>query len=103
MEKIRKGDTVIIAKGKDRGKSGKVIRIFPRTKRLIVEGIALQSRHRRPRKAGEKGQRVTIPGPIAVGNVRLLCPSCGKATRVGFQLTGTVKQRVCKKCGATIP
>ena len=102
MMKIRKGDTVVVATGKDRGKSGKVIRAFPRTGRLIIEGIALQSRHRRPRKSGEKGQKVTIPGPVAVSSVRLLCGGCGKATRVGFRVTGTVKQRICRKCGATL-
>lgn len=96
--KIKKGDTVYVRRGKDRGKQGTVLRVFSREGRVLVEGIGLQIRHRRPRRSGEKGQRVTIPGPIAIANVQVLCPSCGKPTRIAFRQTGEEKQRVCKKC-----
>ena len=100
--KLKKGDTVRVMIGKDRGKTGKVLRVVPYAQRLMVEGVALQKRHRRPRKQNEKGQRVEVPALIATANVRLVCPSCNKPTRVGFQHSDNVKHRVCKKCGATI-
>lgn len=100
--KIRKGDTIAIMTGKDRGKTGKVLRVFPRENRILVGGAALQTRHRRARRAREKGQRVTIPGPIALSNVKVVCGSCGKPTRVGFQIGESVKLRVCRKCGSTL-
>lgn len=98
--KIKKGDTVMIAIGKDRGKQGKVLRVAPKERMVYVEGAVLQIRHRRPRRAREKGERVTIPGPIAVANVRFVCPSCGKPTRVGAAVAEGAKRRSCKKCGS---
>jgi len=100
--KIRKGDTVMVMTGKDRGKTGKVLRVVPKQARLLVEGVALQTRHRRPRKANEKGQRVSIPGLISSSNVRIICSSCNKPARIGLQASGTTKQRICKRCGATV-
>ncbi len=100
--KIKKGDTVLVQVGKDRGKTGKVLAVFPREGRLIVEGRNIVKKHVRPRRAGEKGQRILVPAPMPVARVMLLCPSCGKATRVGIQrpADGT-RQRQCKKCQAT--
>ena len=68
--KIKKGDTVLIIKGKDRGKKGKILRAFPREKRIIIEGINLKKKHIRPRKTGEKGEIVTVPGFINVSNAQ---------------------------------
>ncbi|MCH7905343.1 MAG: 50S ribosomal protein L24 [Armatimonadetes bacterium] len=102
MLKIKKGDTIYVITGKDRGKTGKVLRVSPTKGRIMVEGIALQTRHRRPRRAGEKGQRVTIPGMVDISNVKLLCATCNKPTRVGMHIEGGRKQRVCKKCGASV-
>lgn len=100
--KVRKGDMVLVQVGKDRGKSGKVLAVFPREGRLIVEGRNIVKKHVRPRRAGEKGQRIEVPAPMPVARVMLLCPSCGKATRVGIQRpAGGSRQRQCKKCRAT--
>ena len=102
--KIKSGDTVLIQVGKDRGKTGKVLRVFPRVERLIVEGRNIVKKHVRPRRAGEKGQRVEVPAAMPVARVMLVCPSCQKATRVGLQRTPEGRrERRCKKCRVVIP
>lgn len=102
--KIRKGDSVLVMTGKDRGKTGKVLAAFPREGRLLVEGRNMVKKHLRPRRRGEKGQRVEVPAPVPVSRVMLVCPSCGKATRVGIvRAPGAARQRQCKKCRATFP
>jgi len=100
--KIRKGDQVLIISGKDKGRKGKVIEASPKEGRIVVEGINLRKKHMRPKKAGEKGQIVELPGPLSVSNVKLICPKCKKATRVGYKLEGEKKYRGCKKCGQEI-
>jgi large subunit ribosomal protein L24 len=100
--KIKKGDTVLVISGKWRGKTGKVLRAFPREFKVLVEGVNIVKKHQRPRRAGEKGQIVEIPKPIHVSKVKLVCPSCKKATRVGYKIEGDEKFRICKKCGAKI-
>lgn len=97
--KIRKGDIVLIISGKDRGKTGKVLRAFPGGFKVVVENVNIRKKHTRPKKGGEKGQIVRIPAPINVSNVKLLCPKCGKATKVGYRIEGNKKYRICKKCG----
>ena len=100
--KIKKGDTVLVISGKWRGKTGKVLRAFPRELKVLVEGVNIVKKHQRPRRTGEKGQIVEIPKPIPVSKVKLVCPSCKKATRVGYKIEGDKKFRICKKCGAKI-
>jgi len=97
--KIRKGDTVLIISGKDRARKGKVLKAFPKERKILVEGINLRKKHQRPKRAGEKGQIIQMPAPIDVSNVKLICPKCGKATRVGYKIVEKKKIRVCKKCG----
>lgn len=98
--KIRKGDTVLIISGKDRGKKGKVLEALPKEGRILVEGVNLMKKHRKPKKTGEKGQIIQLPKPIDVSNVKLTCPKCGKPTRIGHKLTEDKKKyRICKKCG----
>ncbi len=96
--KIKKGDQVQILAGKDRGKRGKVLRVIPSMEKIVVENINLVKRHRRPRKSGEKGQRVEIPAPIPACNTLVVCRHCGKPSRVGYKITGREKNRICKKC-----
>lgn len=96
--KIRKNDQVLIISGKDKGKKGKVIKVLPKESRIIVEGVNLRKKHVRPKRAGEKGQIVLIPGKIDVSNVKLICPKCAKATRVGYKIEDKRKFRICKKC-----
>lgn len=69
---------------------------------MIVEGVNLRKKHVRPKKTGEKGQIVQLPGPFDISNTKLICSKCGKATRVGYRLSGKDKFRVCKKCGQEI-
>lgn len=96
--KIRQGDTVLIISGKDRGKKGKVLTSFPKAGRIIVEGVNLRKKHRRPRKSGEKGQIIHFPGAIDISNVKIICPKCGRATRLGYKIAENKKHRICKKC-----
>lgn len=100
--KIKKQDTVLIIAGKDKGKKGKVLEAFPKIEKLLVEGVNLRKKHQKPKKQGEKGQIISMPGLLSSSNVKLVCPKCGKATRVGFKKTEKLKLRVCKKCNQEI-
>lgn len=100
--KIRTGDNVKILSGKDRGKTGKVLKVFSKENKATVEGLNLVKRHTKPRRQGEKGQRVSIPAPINISNLMLVCPKCSKAARVGYKVNADNKFRVCKKCKSEI-
>ena len=98
---IRKSDTILVISGKDRGKSGKVIRAMPKDSRVVVEGVNVVMRHRR-QQGRQKGQRVSLPMAIDRSNVMLLCPHCSKPTRLGIRVSGDTKQRMCKRCNEAI-
>jgi large subunit ribosomal protein L24 len=108
--KIRKGDTVEILTGKDRGKRGKVLETIPTQGRVLVEGRNLVKRHERARPvAGTRGAQmtpggvITKPAPLDASNVGLVCPSCSKVTRIGYTVrTDGTKVRACKKCSSQI-
>jgi len=107
--KIKKNDKVQIIAGKDNGKIGKVLQVFPEVSRISVEGLNLLIKHLRPRKEGEKGQRIEFPAPLNASNLMLVCPKCDKPTRVGYMISETSgenskksKVRVCKKCKQVI-
>lgn len=100
--KIRTNDMVKIMGGKDKGKTGKVIQVFSDRGLVVVEGLNQLVKHMKPRRQGEKGQKVQFAAPLPASRVALLCKSCGKNTRVGFRLTGETKIRVCKKCGQEV-
>lgn len=100
--KIHKNDTVLIISGKDRNKKGKILDVFAKEGRIVVEGANIQKKHIRPKKSGEKGQIIQKPAPISVSNVKLICSKCGKAARVGYKIEGKKKYRICKKCGQEI-
>ncbi len=102
MSKIKKNDQVKIISGKDKGKTGKVLRVFPTEEKILVEGLNLRKKHMKPRKEGEKGQRIEIPGKLNISNIMLVCPKCGKDTRVGYKIVEKNKFRFCKKCQAEI-
>lgn len=104
--KVKTGDKVFIRKGKDRGKTGKIIQVFPERDKVVVEGINMMKRHIRPQRRGEKGQVIEFSCPISVANVTFLCPKCEKQTRIGVKAVQepsgkTKKMRVCKKCNET--
>lgn len=101
--KIKKNDNVLVVKGKDRNKTGKVLKIFPKNKKAVVGGINIIKRHRRPRKSGEKGQIMSIEAPLMVENLMIICPKCGKPSRAGYKkLENGEKVRICKKCDQEI-
>ncbi|MEK7557501.1 MAG: 50S ribosomal protein L24 [Patescibacteria group bacterium] len=100
--RVKTGDTVRVLRGKDRGKKGKILAVFPREERVLVEGISMVFRHVRPRRAGEKGQRVQVAAPVPVSRVQLVCSSCKKGTRVGVRFEGDTRVRFCKQCEAVI-
>jgi len=99
---IRKGDKVTVIKGKDKGKSNKVIRVVPKDSTLVVSELNLRKKTIRPKKQGEKGQVVDVPWPMRIENVMLVCSSCTRPTRVGHRDEGDTKVRYCKKCKAVI-
>ena len=100
--KIKKGDNVIIISGKDRGKTGKVSRVFPKRSMLLIENANIRKRHQKPRKAGAKGQILSIATPLHASNVMLVDSKTGKRTRVGMKMVDGKKVRIAKKSGATI-
>jgi large subunit ribosomal protein L24 len=114
--KVRKGDVVRVLRGKDAGKQGRVVESLPKQGRVVVENINVVKRHRRPRPISNTtgmggpsivpGGIIELPMALPVSNVMVVCPTCGKATRVGtIEKTvkdNTVRVRVCKKCGEEI-
>ncbi len=102
--KIKKGDRVRVLTGKDRGKDGNVTRVLPDAGKIIVDGVNVAKKHQRATKATMQGGIIDRDMPLPVANVAILCPSCGKATRVGYKIDGDgTKVRVCKKCGGEMP
>ena len=97
--KLKTGDNVVVTSGKEKGKKGKITKVYPALLRVIVEGVNIKKRHRKPTKSGEKGQTIEKQNPIALGNVRLMCSKCNKAVRAGYKMEGKNKTRICKKCG----
>ncbi len=91
--KIKKGDKVQIMRGKDKGKTGKVLRAIPNDNKVVVEGLNIRFRHLRPKKANEKGQRVEFSAPVPVSNVMLVCPDTNEPTRIGYILDNDKKSR----------
>ncbi|MBI2507139.1 MAG: 50S ribosomal protein L24 [Candidatus Niyogibacteria bacterium] len=101
--KIKKNDLVKILSGKDGGKSGRVLSVLSKENRVIVEGINVRKRHKRPRRQGEKGQIVQVPNSIHISNVLLICPKCKMPQRTKMvEGDQGKKNRACRKCGAEI-
>ena len=96
--KVKKNDTVLVLTGKDNGKTGKVLRALPGDNRVVVDGVNVQKKHKKARSAQETSGIVEQAGPIDASNVLVVCPVCGKATRVGHAIVDGKKVRVCKKC-----
>ncbi len=99
---VKKNDTVVVLSGKDKGKQGKVLSVDPKAGKVVVEKINVASRHQKPRKQGEEGGIIKMETPIYACKVMVVCPKCGKPTRVAHKLDGDKKVRVCKKCGANL-
>ncbi len=99
---IRKGDTIQVRIGKDRGKTGEVLEMLKGNAGVIVEGINLYVKHSRPKREGEKGEKVTLPRKMNLSKVNLFCASCGRGVRLGARMEGKKKVRYCKRCKATL-
>ena len=99
---IRKDDKVVVITGKDKGKMGKVLVSNPKAGKVIVEGVSVATKHQKPRKQGEEGGIIKVETPIYACKVMVICPKCGKPTRVAHKLDAGKSVRVCKKCGANL-
>ena len=104
---VKSKDQVVVISGKDKGKQGKILNAIPKTGKVVVEGVAMVTKHQKSRAQGQPGGIVHKEAAIDASNVMLICPKCGKATRVAHQVTETTNEgktvrtnaRVCKKCG----
>ena len=101
MQKIRKGDKVVVLTGKDKGRTGEVVQVLPKEDRAVVRGINIVKRHQRQSASQEAGI-ITKEAPIHLSNIAIADPKDGKPTRVGFKVEGDKKVRVAKRSGATI-
>ncbi|MDQ7038810.1 MAG: 50S ribosomal protein L24 [Aquificota bacterium] len=106
--KIKKGDTVMVVRGKkeNKGKTGKVIKVIREKNRVVVEGVNIVKKHVKPIEGVREGGIIEMEAPIHISNVMLVCPNCKKPTRVGFRIVQEKnvirKYRYCKKCGENI-
>jgi large subunit ribosomal protein L24 len=100
--KVKKNDTVLVITGKDAGKTAKVLVALPKANKVVVDGVNVQKKHKKARSAQEVSSIVNQSGAIDASNVLVVCPVCGKATRVAYKAEGDKKMRVCKKCGAIL-
>ena len=99
---VKTGDKVIILSGRDKGKEGKVLEVSPSEGKVIVEGCNVATKHAKPRKMGEQGGLLKVETAIYASKVMLVCPKCGKPTRLAHKVLADVsKKRLCKACGAT--
>lgn len=96
--KLRKNDLVTVVRGKDKGKTEKIEKVFTDTGKVLVANVNQFKRHLKSRGQGMKSEIVIISKPLPVSNVALVCPKCKKLTRVGYQITKGEKTRICRKC-----
>ena len=100
--KVKTNDKVQIISGKDKGKTAKIIQVFPKDDKVVVEGMHVIKKHLRSRNKSEKGQILELSAPMPASKVMLVCPKCEKPTRVAFKTVGDKKLRLCKQCDQTI-
>ena len=93
---------MFVLSGKDKGRKGKILKVLPKNGKVVVEGMNIRKKHQKARRQGGKGQIVEMASPMDVSNVKIVCPKCAKAVRVGYKITGGDKYRICKKCGEQI-
>lgn len=99
---IKTGDNVLVISGKEKGKTGKVSAVYPKENKVLVDNINIVTKHRKPRSQQDKGGIVKKSAPFDASNVMVVCPVCGKATRVSHSEVGGKKVRTCKKCNASL-
>jgi large subunit ribosomal protein L24 len=103
MNKIKKNDNVLVLSGKDRGKQGQVRKVLPKEGRAIVNGVNIVKKHKRPQTQQQVGGIIEMEAPLHLSNLAVVCPACGRPTRIGIKTTADDKKtRFCKKCDADI-
>ena len=100
--RIKKGDNVSVLSGNDKGKTGEVLEVMPKADKIVVKGVNIRKKHVKPRKAGEEGGIISVECAIPSSKVNVVCPKCGKVTKIGYTMEKDEKVRVCKKCGAKL-
>ena len=100
--KIKKGDKVQVLSGNDKGKTGEVMSVIPKTNKVIIKGVNIRKKHVKPRKQGEEGGIISVECAIPAAKVNVVCSKCGKSTLIGYVMEKDEKVRVCKKCGAKL-
>ena len=100
--RIKKGDTVQVLSGNDKGKTEEVLEVMPKTGKIIVKGVNIRKKHVKPRKQGDEGGIIPVECSIFSAKVNVVCPKCNKPTKIGYEMDKDQKVRVCKKCGAKL-
>jgi len=100
--RIKKGDNVQVLSGNDKGKTGEVLEVNPKTDKIIVKDVNIRKKHVKARKQGEESGILSVECAIPSSKVNVVCQKCGKATKVGYSMEKDKKVRICKKCGAKI-
>jgi large subunit ribosomal protein L24 len=100
--KIKTGDTVKVIAGKDRGKDGKVMKAYTRAKKVLIDNINMFKKHVKKTEQTPEGGLISVPRPLEISNVMLLCPKCKKPSRIGYRITDGKKERFCKSCKKAI-
>lgn len=100
--KIKKGDEVVMISGRDKGKKGKILKIISKSNRVVVDGLNLIKKHKKPTRQGEKGEVVQLPRMVDISNIALYCSHCGRSVKVGYRQSGDKKIRICRKCHEAI-
>ena len=101
--RLKKGDNVKILSGNDKDKTGEVLEVIPKANKIIVKGVNVRKKHVKPRRQGEEGGIISVECPIDSSKANVVCPKCGKATKVGYEVNEKgEKVRICKKCGAKL-
>lgn len=100
--KFKKGDSVKVTAGRDKGREGKLDRVYKNTDKVLIQGINIYKKHVKKNEQMPQGGVVEIPRPLPVGNVAFVCPKCKKQTRLGYKIEGKKKVRICRKCGASV-
>ena len=100
--RIKKGDNVQVLSGNDKGKTGEVLEVIPKLEKVVVKGVNVRKKHVKPRKQGEESGILSVECAIPSSKVNVVCPKCGKVTKIGYSVEKDEKVRVCKKCGAKL-
>ena len=100
--RIKKGDNVQVLSGNDKGKTGEVLEVIPKANKVVVKGVNIRKKHVKARKQGEESGIISVECSIPVSKVNVICPKCGKVTKIGYSVEKDKKVRICTKCGTKL-